>query len=120
MFWSQNMRLLNRFYNEDKFRQNVEEALEVVDFNECQSWLKHPCTQALKNAIQADMCGILNVWLGAGYADETSVDATAQREAKARGMAQALDDMLETIEFLGYRELKGDNYDTSSGPQTTS
>lgn len=102
------MKLLNRFYNEDRLRQDVEDAMDIVSVEETTAWLKHPCTKALKSAIQADMCGILNVWLGAGYADETSVDATAQREAKARGMAQAMDDLLTTIEEIGHRELRGD------------
>lgn len=111
------MRLVNRFYNEDKFRLNAEEALDAVNVGECQAWLKHPCTQALKNAIQGDMCGILNVWIGAGYADEKSVDATVQRDTKARGMAQAMDDILETIEKIGYRQMEGDDYvDTGRAP----
>lgn len=102
------MRLTNRFYNEDLLRQTAEEALDNVSKDEARQWYSHPCTKALSNAIQADMCGILNVWLGAGYAEEKSIDATAQRDAKARGMAQALDDVLETIAQISAKELNGE------------
>ena len=109
------MDLLSRFYNEEKFRRNAEQAMDIADMGECQSWLKHPCTQALRNMISADICGVLNVWLAAGYADEKSIDASVQREAKARGMAQALDDILGTIEEIGYKRLEGDDYDQTNG-----
>lgn len=114
------MKLVNRFYNEKQFRKNVEEALDVVDLQESQAWLKHPCTQALRNAIQADMVGILNVWLDSGYSDEKSVDATAQCDAKARGMAQVLDDILETVEQIGNNKLEGDIDDYAGGAQNFS
>lgn len=100
------MKLTKRFYNEDRFRRDFEEAIEVVTREEALVWLKHPCTQALSSAIQADMCGILNLWLEGAYAKEDSVDATAQREAKARGMSQAMDDILETIQNIGHLEFK--------------
>ena len=98
------MKLTKRYYNEDRFRRDFEEALEVVNKEEAQVWLKHPCTQALSSAIQGDMCGILNMWLEGAYSSEQSIDVTAQREAKARGMSQAMDDILETIQNIGHLE----------------
>lgn len=102
------MKLTNRFYNEERFRKDVEENLSIVNSEEASAWLRHPCTVALRAAVQGDMCGILNVWLDGGYSSEESIDATAQREAKARGIAQTLDDILETIDQIGYLEMKGD------------
>lgn len=99
------MKLTNRFYNEDKFRRDTEEFLGIVDLNEAQSWLNHPCTKALKSAIQADMCGIINVWLDGGYSDQMSIDSTAQIEAKARGMSSAMNDILESIDEIGHLKL---------------
>jgi hypothetical protein len=99
------MNLLNRYYNEDKFRRIYEEALDAVDMNDAQGWVKHPCTQALAASIQGDICGILNLWLEGAYADENSVDCTAQREAKARGMSQAMDDILEAIQDIGNKKM---------------
>ena len=104
------MKLTNRFYNEDRFRRDFEEALDIVNKAEALQWLQHPCTKALQSAIQGDMCGILNMWLEGAYSDEKSVDSTAQREAKARGMSQAMDDILKTIQDIGYLELE-DNLD---------
>ena len=40
------------------------------------------------------------MWIGGGYSDEQSIDATAQNEAKARGMAQAIEDVLNKIDDL--------------------
>lgn len=102
------MKLTNRFYNEDLFRQKAEECLDNVAKQEATQWLQHPCTKCLVNMLQADMCGILNIWLGGGYTDEKSSDSTAQKEAKARGMAQAMDDVIETIESIGSKNIEGD------------
>ncbi len=41
------------------------------------------------------------MWQGGAYSEEGSVDATAQRNAKARGMLQALDDIAELVRNLG-------------------
>ena len=102
------MKVVNRFYDEDRLRNSVEAALDVVSKEEAKTWMNHPCTVALKNMLQADMVGILSMWLEGGYADQNSVDSTAQKEAKARGMAQAMDDTLETIQQIGYLEFNID------------
>ncbi len=99
------MKLTKRYYNEDRFRRDFEEAIDVVNKEEALAWLKHPCTQALSSAIQGDMCGILNMWLEGAYSNEDSVDVTAQRQAKARGMSQAMDDILETIQNIGHLDI---------------
>ena len=41
------------------------------------------------------------MWQGGAYSNEDSIDGTAQLNAKARGMLQALDDMSELIRNLG-------------------
>lgn len=100
------MKVNKRYYSEDRFRRDFEEALDIVTKEEALQWYQHPCTKALEAAIQGDMCGILNMWLEGAYSDEKSIDVTAQREAKARGMSQAMDDVLETIQHIGYLELE--------------
>ncbi len=102
------MKLTNRFYNEDRFRRDYEEALDIVPKDDALAWLKHPCTQALTSAIQGDMCGIINMWLEGAYSDEKSIDVTAQREAKARGMSQAMEDILESIQNIGHLKEEGE------------
>lgn len=103
------MKIIDRYYNEDRFRRDFEEALDIVSVEDAQQWLKHPCTQALTSAIQGDMCGIIGMWLAGAYSDEKSVDSTAQREAKARGMSQAMEDILETIQDIGYLKVGEEN-----------
>ena len=104
------MHLNKRYYNEDRFRRDCEGTLNAVTKEEATTWLRHPCTQVLSYAIQADMCGIINLWLDGAYSDEGSVDSTAQRTAKSRGMAQAMDDILETIQNIGHLEMNGEDY----------
>ena len=105
------MNLTNRFYNEEQLRNETIQLLDLVNKEEASQWVKHPCTRALKFAIQSDMAGIINVWLDGGYSDEESVNKTAQREAKARGMAQTLDDILETIKDIGILNIREEQED---------
>lgn len=113
------MKLSNRFYNEEKCRLDAENLLDMMTKEEAKAWHQHPCTQSLLSSIQGDMCGILNMWLEGGYSNEESVDVTAQRQAKARGMSQALDDLLETIYDIGHLKINnGETYDYAGGTQS--
>ena len=100
-------RLRNK-YNPSYHYLKAEDALEHVTQEEAVSWYKHPCTASLRNSLEGDMAAIVATWLGGGYSEESSTDGTAQRQAKARGMAQALDDMLEHIEQLKTLKLEGE------------
>lgn len=112
------VKLKNRFYHADRFRTDAIEAVDVVDLGEAQGWVKHPCTQALKSSIQADMCSIINSWIDGGFGDGHSSEATAMMQAKALGIIQTLDDLLDTIEDIGVKKLEGeDNGDNTNWPQ---
>lgn len=103
------MKVTNRFYDEERFHSNAAELLEAVDMSEAQAWLNHPCTKCLINGIQGDMVGIMNGWIAGGYCTAESVDATAQNNAKARGIIQTLDDLLESIQGIGHLKMSGDS-----------
>lgn len=99
-------------YWHNKSERLVEEAPET----ERMTWGRHPCTQALLMALQGDIAGTVQTWIAGGYAEADSTAATAQMQAKARGIAQACDDIIEAIAVIGM--LKGDkDGNTSSGPQ---
>lgn len=94
-------KITNRFLIEERYRKEAIEASEMMSTDEAKAWLKHPCTLALTNAIQADMCGIIDAWLGASYTNPESADASVMQDNKARGMAHAMEDILETIDKIG-------------------
>lgn len=75
--------------------------LEEVEKSECLSWLNHPCTQALLGQIQSSVAHKVKGWLGGVYAEEDSVDATAIKQAKAIGQAQACDEIIDIITEIG-------------------
>lgn len=81
----------------NSYTERSEEYLEGITLEERLSWFNHPCTKALIYAAEADIAGILSLWIAGGYSNEDSTDATAQVQAKARGMAQALNDIVEFI-----------------------
>lgn len=93
----------------------AESSLELVTPEEALSWYQHPCTTSLRHSLEGDMAGIVAMWLGGGYSEEESTDGTAQKQAKARGMAQTLDDMLEHIERIKDLRLEGED----SGEETS-
>ena len=91
---------LRHKYNPDVFYQKAEAILDGMSRDETLNWYDHPCTKSLRLSLEGDMAGIVVMWLGGGYSDEDTTDGTAQKQAKARGMANALDDMLEHIENI--------------------
>ena len=100
-------RLRNK-YNPNYYYSLAEDALSAITKEEADSWYKHPCTVSIRNSLEGDMAAIVATWLGGGYSEEKSTDGTAQKQAKARGMAQALDDILEHIEQVKALNLEGE------------
>lgn len=94
------VRKLQDRYDPDKGYELSARLLEGVDREEAESWFKHPCTMSLIASLEGDLAGIVSIWLGGGYSNEEYSDATAQLQAKARGMAQAYQDMIEHINDL--------------------
>lgn len=97
--------LLKRL-NSAAYAERSEALLQGIGRDERRSWYEHPVTEAFKLSLEADIAGILALWLEGAYAEAASSDETAQRQAKARGIAQALNDVLEWIEDL--REVEND------------
>ena len=62
------------------------------------------------------MYRIVTEWMNSGYA-EKHAEATAQLNARALGKIQTIDEIIEQIEDIGNLEMKGEQYDTSTGPQ---
>jgi hypothetical protein len=102
--------LIKHRFNPEHFHSKVERILEDVSLEDCKGWYQHPCTQTLVNALEGDVSGIVLMWLDGGYSKEESVDATAQRQAKARGMIQAINDMLQHIQRIRDKVLEGEEY----------
>lgn len=102
-------------YWHDRSERLIEDTSEI----ERNVWGRHPCTQALLMALQGDIAGTVQTWIAGGYAESDSTDATAQMQAKARGIAQACDDVMDTIATIGM--LQGDtDGDKTSGTQDSS
>lgn len=98
---NQHNKLTNRFFVEERFEAEAQDAVRGTGAEEARAWLRHPCTQAVINDIQANMCNIINSWLDGGYAAGTNIDATAQFQAHARGKALANEDVLQLIDDIG-------------------
>lgn len=90
---------------------------ESLTREECEAWANHPCTRLLRLSLEGDVCGIAGGWIGGMYSNEESVEATAQMQAKARGMAQAIDSILEKIEDISKKDF-GDEDDNTDGTQS--
>lgn len=106
-------------YNPDYHYLQARRLLDDVNPSDAEGWYNHPCTQALRHALEGDLSGIVIVWLGGGYSDDKSATGTAQRNAKARGMAQAIEDMAQYIEEIKNLKLSGESVDdnyASVGP----
>jgi hypothetical protein len=101
-------RIRNR-YNPDYFYDKSLARLDLVSKGEALSWYNHNCTQALLNSLEGDLAGIVVSWLGGGYSEEESSSGTAQKQAKARGMAQAIDDVIEHVNEIKNLKLEGES-----------
>lgn len=94
------MNNLKHKYNPEYYYLKAQELLETVSQEDAAAWYQHPCTQSLLNSIEGDLSGIVLMWLGGAYSSEESSDLTVQRSAKARGMAQAGNDIINTISSI--------------------
>ena len=94
------MDLLRNRYNPQAFYDRSFNLLDQVGKGEAQSWYEHPCTQALLASLEGDLSGIVVMWLGGGYAEQESTAGTAQKQAKAIGMAQAIEDVINHIQEI--------------------
>jgi len=101
-------------YNPEYFYNKGLACLDKVNKEEALSWYNHPCTEALRWALEGDLSGVVVMWLGGGYSEEKSSSGTAQKQAKARGMAQAIDDMLEKIEEIKNLKIEGESNDSGN------
>ncbi len=101
-------RIRNR-YNPEYFYNKSIAKLDLVTKEEALSWYNHHCTQALINSLEGDLAGIVVSWLGGGYSEEESSSGTAQKQAKARGMAQAIDDIIEHINEIKNLNIEGES-----------
>jgi hypothetical protein len=97
-------------YNPEHFHSKAVRILDDLTADECRSWYEHPCTKSLINSLEGDVSAIVLMWLDGGYSKEDSTDATVQRQAKARGMAQAINDILDHIKEIRDLSLEGENY----------
>lgn len=103
-------------YNPEYFYAKAMENLDRVSKEEAIAWYNHPCTQSLRYTLEGDLAGVVVMWLGGGYSEEKSTAGTAQKQAKARGMAQAIDDMVEHIEEIKNLKIEGESAsDTPNG-----
>lgn len=103
-----NSQLRNK-YNPEHYYTRALNLLDKVNKEEALSWYNHPCTEALRNALEGDLAGIVVMWLGGGYSEEKSSSGTAQKQAKARGMAQAIDDIIQHIEEIRNLNIDGES-----------
>lgn len=101
-------------YDSESYYSKSSELLDTVSKEEKQAWFNHPCTKSLVQTLEGDFAGLLLMWVGGAYSDTESTDSTAQQQAKARGQAQAIDDVIEHIHNLrrDIPEDKEEEYET--------
>lgn len=91
----------NSFIKEPEyFEAKALDKYANLTLDEVKVWGQHPCTLVLISALQGTAAGVIQQWLSGGYSSAESSDATAQLQAKARGMGQAAEDIIETIEDI--------------------
>lgn len=103
------MKLSKDRLDPDIYYRNAQILLETVNEAEALAWITSPCTKALLATLDGDLSGILLMWLEGAYSNEDSTDSTAQKQAKARGQAQAVSDIVEQIVSIGNLSIKGEN-----------
>lgn len=96
-------------YNPDFHYSKSLEWLGVVSPEDAMAWYAHPCSKALREALEGDLAGIVVNWIGGAYSNEENASATSQRQAKARGMAQSIEDILIAMKDISKLSLRGDN-----------
>ena len=84
---------------EEDLRRRALEALQIVDHNEINNWLKHPCTQYILRTLEADYMSHHISWEECSLTAE-SAEGTSQLNAKALGAINALTLIAEAIDDL--------------------
>lgn len=108
------LKLLNKYDPQPSY-ELAERLLEGVTKIEAEGWFNHPCTQSLIASLDGDIAGIVSALIGGAYSHSESVDATAQDHAKIRGMAQAIEDVIERIREIRATKIEDANKDESQG-----
>lgn len=108
---NKSQQLVRNRYNPDYFHNRSLNLLDKVNKEEAISWYDHPCTESLREALEGDLAGLVVSMIGGAYSDPKSSSGTAQGLAKARGMAQAISDMLEHIEDIKQQKIDGESID---------
>lgn len=93
------------------YDNKANEAKDQYTLDEGDAWFQHPCTRALLNTLRSDYANHVVLLVGGAYSDEDSIDATAQKTAKARGQAQAVEDIIEAIYDFKNRNFEEEEYD---------
>lgn len=74
--------------------------IEGISRDEWEAWLQSNCTQALLLSLEGDIAGIVALWANGAYADQDNVEGTAQLNAKALGMMEAISGVSEHIRTM--------------------
>lgn len=96
-------------YNPDYFHQQAISLLDTVSPEDAAAWYHHPCTKSLLSSLEGDLAGLVVLWLGGGFSNEDNVDVTSQRTAKARGMAQSIEDVMDHINNIRKLSIRGEH-----------
>lgn len=104
-------------YNPEFFHNRALNLLDKVTKEEAIQWYGHPCTESLREALEGDLAGLVVSLIDGAYSNAKSSSETVQGHAKARGMAQAISDMLEHIEDIKQLKIEGESTDDSESTQ---
>lgn len=83
----------------EELRLQSQNQLEIVSKEEILAWYEHPCTQALKLALEGDYIEVIEEWANGTYTDNTA-EGTAMLNAKALAQAQSIDSVVDWMEDL--------------------
>lgn len=98
--------LLRSKYDPDRCYLRAEAALDRVTKEEALSWGTHPCTEALMHILEGDLTTGILVFIDGGYVDSSSVETTAMNSAANTSKVQALEDVIDRIQFIVRKEIE--------------
>jgi hypothetical protein len=96
---------IRRKYDPEVYYVEADALRDSQTLEEIEDWLKHPLTQCLLLKLEGDLSGLFMCWTNGAYTEENSSDGTNQKNLKALGMAQAIDDIITAIKHIGEDEL---------------
>jgi len=97
---------LDKLFNSDYYRDLALSHLSELDYDQKQSWFKHPATQSLLRTLMGDYIDYHEAWENGGFVTE-SADGTAQKNAKALGALEAIKMIVSYIEEIPSAESDG-------------